>query len=99
MRFLWPSLMVNLFPNVSRSIILNALVIRKFEDGNTLNVRHAFGLPNWPYQTLKEALNQMQDDGDETTGNFERLPSWIPIEAYVMGGRNNVIQKLFQKSS
>ena len=91
--------MVNLFPNVSRSIILNALVIRKFEDGNTLNVRHAFGLPNWPYQTLKEALNQMQDDGDETTGNFERLPSWIPIEAYVMGGRNNVIQKLFQKSS
>jgi hypothetical protein len=92
--------MVNLFPNISRSIILNALVIsirNNWKEDNSLNVRYALGLPETPYHTLKEALNQMQDDGDETTGNFEILPSWIPIEAYVMGGRNNPLRKVFQK--
>jgi len=94
--------MVNLFPNISRSIILDALVFHRtnnWKEDNILNVRYAFGLPRSPYQTLKEALNQMQNNGDETTGNFEILPSWIPIEAYVMGGRNNVYQKLFSKLS
>tara|TARA_B110000008_G_scaffold264394_1_gene288637 strand:- start:4676 stop:8008 length:3333 start_codon:yes stop_codon:yes gene_type:complete len=93
--------MVNLFPNISRIIILNALVLHihsNLKEDDILNVRSAFGLPRWPYPTLKEALNLMQDDGEETTGNFEILPSWIPIEAYVMGGRNNVMQKVFQKT-
>lgn len=93
--------MVNLFPNISRIIILNALVLHihsNLKEDDILNVRSAFGLPTWPYPTLKEALNLMQDDGEETTGNFEILPSWIPIEAYVMGGRNNVMQKVFQKT-
>ena len=42
-----------------------------------------------PYINLKSALNGMKDDGDGSNGNFDKLPSWVPVQAYVVGGRQD----------
>ena len=49
-----------------------------------------FGLPKMPYINLKSALIGMKDNDDGSNGNFDKLPSWVPVqEVYVMGGRQD----------
>lgn len=78
----------NSYPNLTKRIILNALILEKNHstwDEHIMKVRFSFGLPAMPYINLKSALIGMKDDADEAGGNFHKLPSWIPIQAYVMG--------------
>ena len=82
--------MVVSYPNIIRRIILNALILEGNHptwDEHILKTRSSFGLPEMPYKNLKSALNGM--NGDAKNGDFNKLPSWIPIQAYVMGGRQD----------
>jgi hypothetical protein len=42
-----------------------------------------------PYVNLKSALSGMTNGADKASGDFHKLPSWIPIQAYVIGGRQD----------
>ena len=80
------------YPNIIKRIILNALILDNNHstwDEHIMKARFSFGLPATPYINLKSALSGMKDGTDEANGNFHKLPSWIPIQAYVMGGRQN----------
>ena len=80
------------YPNIIKRIILNCLMLEGNQstwDEHILKTRFSLGLPKLPYINLKSALIGMKDNGDGSNGNFDKLPSWIPIQAYVMGGRQD----------
>lgn len=80
------------YPNISKRIILNCLMLEGNQstwDEYILGARYSLGLPKMPYINLKSALIGMKDNGDASNGNFDKLPSWVPVQAYVMGGRQD----------
>ena len=84
--------MVASYPNIIKRIILNALILDRkgnhtIWDEHIIKTRFSFGLPEMPYINLKSAISGMR--GGAKNGNFDILPSWIPIDAYVMGGRQD----------
>ena len=80
------------YPNIIKRIILNALILEGNQstwDEFIIQTRFLFGLPKMPYVNLKSALSGMTNGADKASGDFHKLPSWIPIQAYVIGGRQD----------
>ncbi len=78
------------YPYIVKRIILNALILEGNQstwDEFIIQTRYLFGLPKMPYINLKSALSRMTDSTDDASGDFHKLPSWIPIQAYVIVGR------------
>ena len=94
------------FPNLTKEVVLSFLIphkmiiqSRQFNENKEelanlfFQIRNSFGLPNTPYITLKEALNAMNTSTNESDGDFDLVPSWMPKEAFVMKFSNALFRK------